>query len=111
MSVVEEHLLLGDGTQRLHGRCFVGGPDGRAITDNTDADQNADDGDNDHQLDQREAALVVSFGSIQAFHRVSLGELHEVVSFWFRICDSFARLRRLVYYRSVIACKMQVIHA
>jgi hypothetical protein len=36
-----------------------------------------------------------------------LGELHEVVSFWFLICDSFAHLRRLVYYRSIIACKMQ----
>ena len=67
MSVEIEHLLLGNRAQGLNGCRLVCRFDGCPLARDSDADQNADDGDNDHQLDERKAALVL-FSIIKGFH-------------------------------------------
>src|SRR6266404_6265332 len=50
MRVVVKHLLLSYGSECLDGRCLVSRPDGCFPTGHADSNQDADDGDNDHQL-------------------------------------------------------------
>src|SRR5262249_1443287 len=89
MGVEIEHLLLRDRAQSLHGCGFVCGPDRGPPTRDSDADQYAYDGDNDHQLDQRETALVLP-GVIKGFHIHSPRALTRSMYIWVPISAALA---------------------
>src|SRR5262249_7749826 len=96
MGVEVQHLLLSNRAQTLNRCRFVSS----LITGDTDGDQNANDGNDDHQFDERETALAAVI-FVVGFHNASW-LLHEAP---FPEVPDFASMALLVpaasvYYRS-----------